>query len=195
MYKDAVEYRNDVASKLAQFTNNFVQSLLENVCSFPKAMAWISCHIHKMIEKNYCMKEVSFCKFAWQNITQHLQANAVITELLFTLFICPVIVDPEQYGISNSTTSEMARHNLIQIGKILQILALYKFEGIDKKYMDIFENVDKNSMNNFVELLFFDMDSNEPPVETTPQVVRDIMLFTEEELNNLVSCCVTSFFA
>lgn len=53
--------------------------------------------------------------------------------------------------------------------------------------MDIFENVDKNSMNNFVELLFFDMDSNEPPVETTPQVVRDIMLFTEEELNNLVS--------
>lgn len=124
-----------------------------------------------------------------------MQANAVITELLFTLFICPVIVDPEQYGISNSTTSEMARHNLIQIGKILQILALYKFEGIDKKYMDIFENVDKNSMNNFVELLFFDMDSNEPPVETTPQVVRDIMLFTEEELNNLVSCCVTSFFA
>lgn len=98
-----------------------------------------------------------------------------------------MIVDPEQYGIFNSTTSEIARHNLIQIGKILQILALYKFEGIDKKYLDIFENVDKNGMNNFVELLFFDMDSNEPPIETNPQVVRNIMLFTEEELKNLVT--------
>ncbi|ENN80555.1 hypothetical protein YQE_03020, partial [Dendroctonus ponderosae] len=143
VYKDAVEYRNDVASKLAQFTNSFVQSLLENVCSFPRALAWIAFHIYKMIENNYCAKE----------------ANSIITELLFTLFICPVIVDPEQYGIANAVTSEMVRHNLIQ------------FEGIDKKYLDIFENVDKNSMSNFVELLFFDMD---------------IMLFTEEELNNLV---------
>ncbi|CAH1130720.1 unnamed protein product [Ceutorhynchus assimilis] len=170
MYKDAVEYRNDVVAKLAQFTNNFVQALLENVCSFPKAMAWISFHIYKMIEKNFCAKE----------------ANAITTELLFNLFICPVIVDPEQYGIFNSTTSEIARHNLIQIGKILQILALYKFEGIDKKYLDIFENVDKNSMSNFIELLFFDMDSIDPPVETAPQVIRDIMLFTEDELNNLI---------
>ncbi|XP_066253763.1 receptor-mediated endocytosis protein 6 homolog isoform X2 [Euwallacea similis] len=170
IYKDAVDYRNDVASKLAQFTNSFIQSLLENVCSFPKAVAWIVCHIYKMIEKTFSAKE----------------ANAIVTELLFTFFICPVIVDPEQYGIWNCNTSEMARHNLIQVGKILQILALYKFEGIDKKYMDIFENVDKNSMNSFVELLFFDVDSNEPPVETTPQVERDIMLFTEEELNNLI---------
>lgn len=58
MYKDAVEYRNDVVSKLAHFTNSFVQSLLENVCSFPKAMAWIACHIYNMIEKNFCAKEV-----------------------------------------------------------------------------------------------------------------------------------------
>ncbi|XP_048517670.1 GTPase-activating protein and VPS9 domain-containing protein 1-like isoform X3 [Dendroctonus ponderosae] len=170
VYKDAVEYRNDVASKLAQFTNSFVQSLLENVCSFPRALAWIAFHIYKMIENNYCAKE----------------ANSIITELLFTLFICPVIVDPEQYGIANAVTSEMVRHNLIQVGKIMQILALYKFEGIDKKYLDIFENVDKNSMSNFVELLFFDMDSSDPPVDTSPEVVRDIMLFTEEELNNLV---------
>lgn len=59
VYKDAVEYRNDVASKLAQFTNSFVQSLLENVCSFPRALAWIAFHIYKMIENNFCAKEVT----------------------------------------------------------------------------------------------------------------------------------------
>ncbi|XP_050296180.1 GTPase-activating protein and VPS9 domain-containing protein 1 [Anthonomus grandis grandis] len=170
MYKDAVEYRNDVVSKLAQFTKSFIQSLLENVCSFPKAMAWISCHIYKMIEKNFCAKE----------------ANAITTELLLNLFICPVIVDPEQYGISHCTISEIARHNLSQIGKILQILALHKFEHIDKKYMDIFNSIDKNSMGYFLESIFFDMEGNEAPVETSPHVVRDIMLFTEEELNNLI---------
>ncbi|KAL1501413.1 hypothetical protein ABEB36_006736 [Hypothenemus hampei] len=169
-YKDAVEYRNDVASKLAQFANTFVQSLMENLYGFPKALAWIVCHIYKMVEKSFDSKE----------------ANAVITELLFSLFICPVILEPEKYGINIGSTSDLARHNLIQVGRILQILALYNYEGIDTKYSDIFEDIDKNCIGTFVELLFFGMDCPEPPVDTSPEVRRDVMLFTEEELNNLI---------
>ncbi|XP_060523833.1 GTPase-activating protein and VPS9 domain-containing protein 1 [Cylas formicarius] len=169
-FKDAIKYRNEVVSKLTQFTHSFIQSMLENVYSFPKPIAWIACHIYKIVEKSFCAKE----------------ANAITTELIFTLFICPVIVDPEQYGICNFQVTEIARHNLMQIATILQILALNKFEGIDKKYVDIFQSVDKNSMSNFIELLFFDMDCDEPPVECSPEISRDIMLFSEEELNNLL---------
>ncbi|KAF7270441.1 hypothetical protein GWI33_016591 [Rhynchophorus ferrugineus] len=169
-YKDAVQFRNDVASKIAHFTNSLIRSLLENVYSFPKALAWITCQIYKIIEKNFCTKE----------------ANAVTTELIFTLFICPAILDPEQYGILNTQINEQARHNLIQIGKMLQILALHKFEDVDLKHFDIFENLDKEGIAKFLELLFENMDCPEAPVGSSPMVPRDIMLFTEEELNNMV---------
>lgn len=74
----------------------------------------------------------------------------------------------------------------MQVGKILQSLALYKYEPTDSKYADLFDLLDKNRVNNFLELLFFDMDNEEPPIDLSPVVIRDMMLFTEMELNNLV---------
>ncbi|XP_030746066.1 receptor-mediated endocytosis protein 6 homolog isoform X2 [Sitophilus oryzae] len=169
-YKDAVQYRNEVALKLANYTNTFVRSLLENVYSFPKALAWLVCHIYQMIEKNFCTKE----------------ANAIISDLIFTFFLCPVIVKPEEYGMINSKLTEITRHNLTQVVKLLQILALYKFEGIDPKHADIFATVDKEGISNFIEIILTDMDCLEAPVDVSPKISRDIMLFTEEELNNWV---------
>ncbi|CAG9822510.1 unnamed protein product [Phaedon cochleariae] len=170
IFKDMEEYRSNVIEKLVDFTNTFVTSLLENVYSFPKSVAWIVSQISKIIEKSFSIK----------------QANAIVTELIFTLYICPVILDPEQYGICMSQVTEIVRHNLIQICQILQSLALSKYEPIDARFCDLFNLLDMNRVHNFMELLFFDMDCDEPPVESSPDVTRDIMLFTEFELNNLV---------
>lgn len=49
-------------------------------------------------------------------------------DLIFTLFICPAIVTPEIYGITDVPISEVARHNLMQVAQILQMLALRKFQ-------------------------------------------------------------------
>ncbi|KAG5884484.1 hypothetical protein JTB14_001279 [Gonioctena quinquepunctata] len=154
---------------------NEVGSLFQDVENteetfFPKSIAWIVSQIAKIIEKSFSTK----------------QANAITNELIFTLYVCPVIVDPEQYGICTSQVTEIARHNLIQVCQILQSLALSKYEPIDARFSDLFDLLDKNRMNNFIELLFFDMDMEEPPIETSA-ITRDIMLFTESELNNLVS--------
>lgn len=115
------------------------------------------------------------------------QVNSITTELIFTLYICPVILDPEQYGICISQVNEIARHNLIQVGQILQWLALSKYEPIDTKFSDLFSHLNKNEVFNFIDLLFFDMDSMEPPTGMSPEINKDIMLFTESELSNLVS--------
>nr|XP_023029474.1 receptor-mediated endocytosis protein 6 homolog [Leptinotarsa decemlineata] len=171
LFQDVEEYRRDVIIKLVEFTNHFITSLLENVYSFPKSVAWIVSQIAKIIEKSFSGK----------------QANAVTSELIFTLYVCPVIVDPEQYGICTSQVTDINRHNLIQVCQILQSLALSKFEPIDPRFSDIFNLLDKNRMNNFIDLLFFDMDTEEPPIESSPAISRDIMLFTEVELDNLVS--------
>lgn len=171
IFKDVEEYRNEVVAKLVEFTNTFITSLLENVYSFPKSISWIVSRIAKIIEKSFSAK----------------QANAIITELIFNLYICPVIIDPEQYGICTSQVTEIARHNLIQVCQILQSLALHKYESIDMKHSDLFDMLDKNKVCNFVELLFFDMDCEDPPIENSPNLSRDLMLFTESELNNIIS--------
>lgn len=86
--------------------------------------------------------------------------------------------------------NEIVRHNLIQVGQILQWLALSKYEPIDTKYSDLFVNLNKNEVLNFMDLLFFDMDTTEPPACVSPDVTKDIMLFTEDELSNLVSTLI-----
>ncbi|XP_072380209.1 receptor-mediated endocytosis protein 6 homolog [Diabrotica undecimpunctata] len=171
IFKDVDEYRSEVVARLVEFTNTFISSLLENVYSFPKSISWLVSRIAKIIEKSFSAK----------------QANAIITELIFNLYICPVIVDPEQYGICNSQVTEITRHNLIQVCQILQSLALRKYEPIDSRYSDVFDLLDKNRVCNFIELLFFDMDCEDPPIDTSPSLSRDIMLFTEAELNNMIT--------
>ncbi|CAG9856957.1 unnamed protein product [Phyllotreta striolata] len=169
-FRNFDEYRREVVAKLVEFSNIMISSLLENVYSFPKSIAWIVSRVAKIIEKSFDTK----------------QANAIITELIFNLYICPVIIDPEQYGICTTQVNEMARHNLIQVCQILQSLALRKFEPIDARYSDLFDSLDKDLVCNFIELLFCETDCDEPPVDASPGLVRDIMLFTEGELNNIV---------
>ena len=43
---------------------------------------------------------------------------------MFELFICPAVIDPMLYGLtSDVTVSHIARHNLIQVARILQVLS------------------------------------------------------------------------
>lgn len=165
-----MEYRTAVVAQLAKIVNSFITSMLENVYSFPKSIAWIVFHASKIIEKAFDAKE----------------ANAVVTELIFTLYICPIILDPEQFGLYNSQVTDIARHNLIQVGQILQCLALSTYEPVDMKYIDLFRLLDKSRFNDFFEMLFYEID-DEPPVDVSPQMNRSIFLFTEHELNALIS--------
>ncbi len=62
------------------------------------------------------------------------------------LYICPAICDPEPYGvISDVQMSPVARHNLMQIANILQVLAMSD-DDKDLKAQDLyskFRNVSK----------------------------------------------------
>ncbi|VEN49439.1 unnamed protein product [Callosobruchus maculatus] len=171
IFRTAEEFRLEVANRLINFANIFMNNLLENVYSFPKPLSWIVSHVSKIIEKSFNAK----------------QANAVTTELIFNEYVCPMIIDPELYGICTSQVTEIARHNLIQVGQILQSLALSKFEPLDPKFSDVFGELNKNKMLDFLQLLFFDLDREEPPVDSSPVIIRHIMMFAEQELTSFVS--------
>lgn len=68
---------------------------------------------------------------------------AIATDLVFTHFICPAIVNPEPYGITDAPISYIARFNLIQVAQILQMLAMRRYEGVDPKVEDLYSQFDK----------------------------------------------------
>ncbi len=54
------------------------------------------------------------------------------------LYVCPAICDPEPYGvISDIQMSVYARHNLMQIANILQVLAMSD-DDKDAKAQDLY---------------------------------------------------------
>ena len=65
------------------------------------------------------------------------------TDLVLTMFICPAIVTPEPYGITDAPISAVARFNLIQVAKILQMLAMRKYQPVDPKVEDLYSQFDK----------------------------------------------------
>jgi hypothetical protein len=66
------------------------------------------------------------------------EIHAMCTDLVFTYFICPAIVNPEPYGITDAPISYVARFNLMQVGQILQMLSLIKYQSIDPKVIAYF---------------------------------------------------------
>lgn len=74
---------------------------------------------------------------------RRLQVSAICTDLVFTHFVCPAIVNPEPYGITDAPISYIARFNLIQVAKIVQTLAMTRYEEIDPKLLDLYSLFDK----------------------------------------------------
>lgn len=65
------------------------------------------------------------------------------SDLVFAFFICPAIVNPEPYGITDAPISDIASFNLMQVAQILQVLAMSKWEEINPKLMDLYGKFEK----------------------------------------------------
>lgn len=120
------------------------------------------------------------------------EIHSMCTDLVFTYFICPAIVNPEPYGITDAPISCVARFNLMQVGQILQMLSLMKYQSIDPKVADIYKKFEKDSVSSILEAM---LDGATEDLEAEPNVIeanklqgltRSAALFTENELNNLI---------
>ena len=72
------------------------------------------------------------------------EVRSVCADLVFVLFICPAICDPEPHGITTDIPiSHIARHNLMQMAQIIQVLAISQWEEIDNKAQDLYGKFEK----------------------------------------------------
>lgn len=156
--------------------NLFIQSLADNWSLFPSTLRWVVQTMWQLLKKAKI---------------NHKDINNILTDMVFTNFICPAVVSPDLFGISDAPISENARSNLIQIGQILQVLAIIKHEEIDGKFSEIVEMF--NGHGNVITDLMEQLMENEYDISVSMMAVphqndfgRNHVLVTQNELNIFV---------
>ncbi len=131
------EHREFVVGKLEVLTNRFIQGIRSNLHCFPPSLARLLRTIYSLLMSS--------------GRAEPKEVNAVCVDIIFDLFICPAMVDPNPVGIIDTPISYIARSNLMQVAQILQVLALWKWEEIDPKLMDLYARFDKEVMSSLLE--------------------------------------------
>jgi hypothetical protein len=136
--KKLKQHRAIICSKLEALTNKFIRGIRENLHCFPPSLA-------RLLRAMYSM--------LMARKVEPRMVNAMCVDVLFSLFICPAIVDPNPVGIIDTPISYIARSNLIQVAQILQVLAMWKWEEIDPKLMDLYSRFDKDALAAVLEAM------------------------------------------
>lgn len=130
--------REETIQALFVLSTKFIDSLRNNWIIFPSTIRWLVQTMSRFLQENACDPKV---------------VHEVLIDMVFGHFICPACVSPDLYGISDAPISENARYNLIQIGQILQMLALARHQDIDNKFVQLFRMFDDNVISNLMEQL------------------------------------------
>ena len=130
------------------------------------------------------------------------EVHAVLTDAVFSLFICPAMVDPNPFGIIDTPISYTARSNLMQVAQILQVLAMWKFEDVDPRLLDLYSRFDKEEVSSIVEELLESakdlastlsedldegLDGQSGEKFQSNQLVKSAVLLSRPQLQTLVS--------
>lgn len=107
-------YKTYVTNRLVSFTAKFIEGIRDNIHCLPPSLLWIIKYVHQQM-----LKEGRFTD---------RQIRTVCSDLLFSSFICPAILYPDYYGVTDAYISPNGRFNLAQVAQIIQWLAVTNYE-------------------------------------------------------------------
>ncbi|KAK6195848.1 hypothetical protein SNE40_001191 [Patella caerulea] len=169
------DYRKFIVDKLVLLSSRFVNCIKGNIHCFPSSLTWLISHVYHSLLK---AGQVSMA-----------EVRATCADLVFALFICPAICDPEPYGITTDVPiSHIAQHNLMQMAQIVQVLAVSSYEEIDEKVRDIYSRFEKGCMTSFIDALIHSCVDEIPSAGSsqTQSVEQSGILITTRQLNELI---------
>ncbi|XP_056447699.1 GTPase-activating protein and VPS9 domain-containing protein 1 isoform X3 [Gadus chalcogrammus] len=153
-YRQRVQAAVDAnEAKLVALVNKFIGYLKQNTYCFPHSLRWIVSQMYKTLS---CVERLEVG-----------EVRTMCTDLLLTCFICPAIVNPEQYGIiSDAPINEVARFNLMQVGQLLQQLAMADDDG-DPRRKSSLSKFDKQScVAAFLDVVIGGRAAETPPMSS-----------------------------
>uniref|UniRef100_H2MDE9 GTPase-activating protein and VPS9 domain-containing protein 1 n=1 Tax=Oryzias latipes TaxID=8090 RepID=H2MDE9_ORYLA len=137
-------------AKLVALVNKFIGYLKQNTYCFPHSLRWIVSQMYKTLS---CVESLEVG-----------EVRTMCTDLLLTCFICPAIVNPEQYGIiSDAPINEVARFNLMQVGQLLQKLAMAD-DDADPRRKSTMSKFDKSCVAAFLDVVIGGRAVETPPM-------------------------------
>ncbi|KAM4664884.1 GTPase-activating protein and VPS9 domain-containing protein 1 isoform 3-T3 [Discoglossus pictus] len=163
-------------AKLVTLVNKFIGYLKQNTYCFPHSLRWIVSQMYKTLS---CVEGLDVG-----------EVRSMCTDLLLACFICPAIVNPEQYGIiSDAPINEVARFNLIQVGRLLQQLALTGFEYVDSRSKGNLSKFDKSCVAAFLDVVIGGRAVETPPLSSVnllEGLSRTVVYMPYSQLLNLL---------
>ncbi|XP_061673615.1 GTPase-activating protein and VPS9 domain-containing protein 1 isoform X1 [Syngnathoides biaculeatus] len=139
-------------AKLVALVNKFIGYLKQNTYCFPHSLRWIVSQMYKTLS---CVEGLEVG-----------EVRTMCTDLLLTCFICPAIVNPEQYGIiSDAPINEVARFNLMQVGQLLQQLAMAE-DDADPRRKSCLSKFDKSCVAAFLDVVIGGRAVETPPMSS-----------------------------
>uniref|UniRef100_A0A8R1TQ67 Receptor-mediated endocytosis protein 6 n=1 Tax=Onchocerca volvulus TaxID=6282 RepID=A0A8R1TQ67_ONCVO len=176
-------HRRYVESKLISVANRFIRAITDVMSCFPQSL---SCIVRRLYTVLVDQRKLS-----------REQATLICTDLIFTYLICPAIANPETLGIiSDTPVTYIARFNLMQIGQILQTLAIAPFEPPSTHIAHFYSQFDQQSMSGVMQHILTTRGdsienicaiSTESPPQVVEQFVRRMFVGTVAELDSLIS--------
>uniref|UniRef100_A0A670KLR4 GTPase-activating protein and VPS9 domain-containing protein 1 n=1 Tax=Podarcis muralis TaxID=64176 RepID=A0A670KLR4_PODMU len=164
-------------AKLVALVNKFIGYLKQNTYCFPHSLRWIVSQMYKTLS---CVDRLDVG-----------EVRAMCTDLLLTCFICPAVVNPEQYGIiSDAPINEVARFNLMQVGRLLQQLAMTSSEEGDPRTKSYLGKFDKGCVAAFLDVVIGGRAVETPPMSSVnllEGLSRTVVYMTHSQLTGLVS--------
>ncbi|KAK0134484.1 GTPase-activating protein and VPS9 domain-containing protein 1 [Merluccius polli] len=162
-------------AKLVALVNKFIGYLKQNTYCFPHSLRWIVSQMYKTLS---CVERLAVG-----------EVRTMCTDLLLTCFICPAIVNPEQYGIiSDAPINEVARFNLMQVGQLLQQLAMTDDDG-DPRRKSSLSKFDKSCVAAFLDVVIGGRAVETPPMSSMnllEGLSRTVFYMTHGQLLTLV---------
>ncbi|XP_063000606.1 GTPase-activating protein and VPS9 domain-containing protein 1 isoform X3 [Elgaria multicarinata webbii] len=163
-------------AKLVALVNKFISYLKQNTYCFPHSLRWIVSQMYKTLS---CVDRLDVG-----------EVRAMCTDLLLTCFICPAVVNPEQYGIiSDAPINEVARFNLMQVGRLLQQLAMTGSEEGDPRTKSNLAKFDKGCVAAFLDVVISGRAVETPPMSSVnllEGLSRTVIYMTYGQLTALV---------
>ncbi|XP_068167537.1 LOW QUALITY PROTEIN: GTPase-activating protein and VPS9 domain-containing protein 1 [Antennarius striatus] len=139
-------------AKLVALVNKFIGYLRQNTYCFPHSLRWIVSQVYKTLS---CVERLEVG-----------EVRTMCTDLLLTCFICPAVVKPEQYGIiSDAPINEVARFNLMQVGQLLQQLAMAD-DDADPRRKSSLSKFDKSCVAAFLDVVIGGRAVETPPMSS-----------------------------
>ncbi|XP_032088745.1 GTPase-activating protein and VPS9 domain-containing protein 1 isoform X2 [Thamnophis elegans] len=165
-------------AKLVALVNTFIGYLKQNTYCFPHSLRWIMSQMYKTLS---CVERLEVG-----------EVRAMCTDLLLACFICPAVVNPEQYGIiSDAPINEVARFNLMQVGRLLQQLAMIGSEDGDPRLPKAnLGKFDKGCVASFLDVVIGGRAVETPPMSSInllEGLSRTMVYMTYSQLTTLVS--------